>query len=254
MIKIKQNFIFLSGLSFFLLFMGVGFGQELVSIPEGGVPGQIDELQGGKRIYFEGGVFVDWLGTQLTLVDSHQNHLAVALDATVQKQTAREKLGEQVMETDLGGNLKKTAPLAYKNPKVREIKLPQGGDPLKTSGVQITKSLQEKTTEGGVVSTTEYADGSKSVSYLLKTPYLKEESSFSKTHVLIWRNIEGEVQGLKFKKTQWEDGSVIREYSQAEGIVSAVFDEQRKTYTFSFLNPKREVVGEFSCTGGLCEE
>jgi hypothetical protein len=70
---------------------------------------------------------------------------------------------------------------------------------------------------------------------------------------LIWRNLEGEEKGLKFKKTQWEEGSSSREYSKAQGTLSMVYDVQKGVFIFTFLNPKGEEVKEVDCQKGDCE-
>ncbi|MFO1518612.1 MAG: hypothetical protein U1F57_02940 [bacterium] len=216
----------------------------------GGVPGQIGVSGNGYTIYFEGGVIAEWFGSKITLKDAKKS-LPVNLKESVEGPGAKESLGGQIIEQDLGGTRKKKAPLAYKNPKVREIKLATGGDPLKSSGMQPSKVSEEKTPEGGTVTTSDYPDGSKNVVYA--SPNLKEENSYDKQGTLVWRNMEGEDKGLRYKKTQWEEGSLIREFSNVEGTLSMVFDAQRDLYTFTFLNSKQETVKEIVCRKGECE-
>ncbi len=252
----KKVLLFIGFYSFFSIgFAPCGTAQEASDlVPDGGVPGQIDPVSGGSKIYFESQIHVEWIGDVFTLIGKDLKRLSFSLSGTAIPQTAREKLGEKVEEQDLGGTLKKNAPLAYKNPKVRTIKLPQGGDPLKTSGMQPMKEINEKTPEGGSLVTVQYADESKSISYQLKFPFLKEESSYNKKGDLIWRNIETDAEGYRVKKTQWEDGSVIREYTNKAGTLSVTYDNERNIYHFAFLNSKREVIREANCQEGVCEE
>jgi hypothetical protein len=240
-------------LSFFLLPLSLFPKDKTTDLPlsPGGVPGQIIDASGGQKIYFESGIVVEWSGNDLTLTDGAKKVLKINLTESPEKATAREMLGEEVMERDLGGSSKKKAPLAYKNPKIRNIKLPTGGDPLKTSGMQPSKVSEEKTPEGGTVTTTEYPDGSKNVVYVASN--LKEENSFDKKGTLIYRNLEGEEKGLKYKKTQWEEGSSSREYSKTQGTLSMVYDAQKGIFIFSILNGNREVVKEVNCVKGECE-
>jgi|GEM_PF-3072542 len=226
--------------------------EELV-IPMGGVPGQIVEEGVSRKIFFENGISVEWKGLQLILRDQNLKQIdQVNLQDTSQKEAAKQALGTEVIEQDLGGALKKKAPLAYKNPLFREIKVPRGAeDPLKSSGMQPSKVSEQNTPEGGKEIVTEYPDGSKSVSY--NSAQLKEESSFNKKGELVWRNIEGVDRGYKFKKTQWQDGSLIREFSTSDGILSVVFDADGRNQTFSFLRPNREIIKEESCQNGNCE-
>ncbi len=251
----------LLNLSLFFLFL-ISFSslakaaddEDIVPIPTGGVPGQIDEGATGKRIYFENGILVDWSGQNLSLKNTQLKEiLVVNLSSGAVRKNARESLGDQVVEQDLGGKLKKKAPLAYKNPVFRDIKVLRGTeDPLKSSGMQAMKVNEKTTPEGGKEVTTEYSDGSKSIVYTHVS--LKEESSIDKKGDIVWMNIEGQDKGFKFKKTQWQDGSLIREYITSEGILSVVFDSDGTTQTFSFLKPDREVLKEATCNAGNCEE
>lgn len=227
--------------------------EDTVPIPSGGVPGQIDEAATGRRIYFENGILIDWSGQNLSLKNAQLKEvLMVNLSSGSSKQSARESLGDQVVEQDLGGKLKKKAPLAHKNPVFRDIKVLRGTeDPLKSSGMQAMKVNEKTTPEGGKEITTEYSDGSKSIVYTHAS--FKEESSFDKKGDIVWMNIEGQEKGFKFKKTQWQDGSLIREYITSEGVLSVVFDSDGSTQSFSFLKPDREVINEVTCNAGNCE-
>lgn len=244
-------------LSLFLFSFFYGFRQlvaeEIVSIPTGGVPGQILEEGINRKIYFENGIYVDWSGPNLSLRNSDLKEIfSVNLNTGVEKKSARESLGNQIEEQDLGGKLKKKAPLAYKNPVFRDIKVPRGSDdPLKSLGMQPSKVEEKNTPDGGKEVSTEYPDGSKGIVYT--NAGFKEESSYNKKGDVIWMNIEGQEKGLKFRKTQWQDGSLIREYSSNEGVLSVVFDSDGSTQTFSFLKPDREVLKEATCQAGSCE-
>ncbi len=225
------------------------FAQE--TSPEGGVPGQIIDINGVKNIYFESDVYVEWKGRDFTLKDTKNNVIKISLQNV--KKSSSSSIDSGLIENDLGGSAKKKAPLAYKNPKVGNTVVTKStSDPLKNTALKITKNTQEKTLEGGELSSIEYEDGSKNITYLSKT--LKEESSYDSRGILVWRNIEGEDQGLKFKKTQWEDGSVIREYNQADGSLSVISDVQKNTQTFSFLSSNKELIDEVTCNQGSCEK
>jgi hypothetical protein len=217
-----------------------------------GLPGQIEQAGNLTRIYFEDGILVEWSGTRAVLKDAKNQSISVQFNAIPEKQTFREMMGEEVTEQDLGGSSKKKTPLAYKNPRFRNISLPQvREDPLKAAKMKPAKVKEEKMLDGGAMTTTEYPDGSRGVVYV--SPSLKEESSFNKKGDLVWRNLEGEEKGLRFKKTQWEDGSTIREYANPQGILSVLFDQERKVTFFSFLNPERQAVKEVVCQTGECE-
>jgi hypothetical protein len=248
MLKVFSFLILFLLSSFFL------FAKERKSplLPQTGTPGQIEEKGESRKIYFEENVSLEWSGSQLVLQDGKAKVIRVDLSTSPEKLGAREGWGEKVVEQDLGGTSKKKAPLAYKNPKFREIRVPGGENPLKGAGMKPARVSEETTSEGGKIVTTDYPDKSKSVVSTSAT--LKEESSYNKKGELIWRNIEGEDHGIHFKKTQWEDGSLIREYSRPQGVVSVVFDVEKNNYTFSFLNPNREVIKEVVCMSGSCEE
>ncbi len=242
-IWLKGSMLFLLRGALSLFFICLSFSlsakdeisDDLVFIPTGGVPGQILEEGPAKKIYFENGVFVEWSGQNLVLKDANAKAvLAVNLSSGVEKTSAREALGDQVMEQDLGGTLKKKAPLAYKNPVFRDIKVLRGSDdPLKSSGIQASQVNEKTTPEGGKEVITDYSDGSKGVVYTYAG--LKEESSYNKKGDVVWMNLEGQDKGFKFKKTQWQDGSLIREFSTSDGILSVVYDVDGSTQTFSFL-------------------
>lgn len=250
---LSSIFLIFLALSCPALSMGASNASEEVPVPSGGVPGQILEQAGGRRIYFEYGVFIDWNGPNLALKDaSSKNLLAVNLSSGIEKKSARQELGDQIVEQDLGGTLKKKAPLAYKNPVFRDVKVVRGNDdPLKSSGLQVTRVDEKTLPDGGKETITEYSDGSKSIVY--QSPSLKEESSYNKKGDIVWLNLEGQEAGLKFKKTQWQDGSLIREYSMNDGILSVVHDADGNTQTFSFLKPDRSVLKEATCHAGICE-
>ncbi|MBF0491943.1 MAG: hypothetical protein HQM15_04105 [Deltaproteobacteria bacterium] len=244
-----QSFIFILVFFLNLLLTFSGFAQE--NSLDTGVPGQIRDLNGVKQLYFESEVRVEWKGKEFSLRDFKNNVIKINLQNG--KKTSGMGIDSGLIENDLGGSSKKKAPLAYKNPKLGNTIVSKATtDPLKNTGLKITKNTQEKTAEGGSLNTVEYEDSSKNISYLSKT--LKEESSFDSRGVLVWRNIEGEDQGLQFKKTQWEDGSVIREYHNAEGGLSVVSDVQKNTQTFSFLNSEKDLIEEVVCNQGSCEK
>src|SRR5262245_57159156 len=220
--------------------------------PPTGLPGQMEQVGALTRIYFEEGVSVEWSGAAATLRDVKNGAFSVSWAAVPEKQTFGEISGEQVTEQDLGGTSKKKAPLAYKNPRFRNISLPPAReDPLKAAKLKPAKVTEEKTPDGGVMTTTEYPDGSRGVALISSA--LKEESSYNKKGDLVWRNLEGEEKGFHFKKTQWEDGSTVREYSNSKGTLSVLFDQERKITFFSFLNPERQVIKEIVCQKGECE-
>lgn len=252
-------FSFISALTLFLTFLLNSFlalplkADDFVLPPTGGVPGQILEEGVLKKIYFENGVWVEWSGQNLTMKDANAKAiLSVNLSSGIEKNSARENLGEEVVEQDLGGTLKKKAPLAYKNPVFRDIKVLRGSDdPLKSSGIQVSQVNEKVTPEGGKEVTTLYADASKNVVYTFAA--LKEESSYDKKGDIIWVNLEGQDKGLKFKKTQWQDGSLIREFSTSDGILSVVYDVAGSTQSFSFLKPDRSILKEATCQQGICE-
>jgi len=215
------------------------------------MPGQVEKLGKGYKIYLEDGLWAEWEGSRIVLKGPTNPSAAVGdLSSPPEKSATASPLGGEVEEQDLGGSLKKKAPLAHKNPRFRDIQVPRGGDPLKASGKKPVKVSEEKTGDG-TTTTTEYPDGSKSIVFL--SPSFKEESSYNREGHPVWRNIEGEVQGLKFKKTQWEDGSRIWEYFNAKGTLSILWDQERKVSFVSFLNAKGELVKEVSCQGGACE-
>lgn len=256
--NIAQKPMFLKILLIFILsiFSSLSFSVESSSddvfiVPPGGVPGQIDALGEVRQIYFPGDISVDWSGSRFVLKDQKQSSLIVNFEGAGEKTKARELLGESVEEQDLGGSLKKKAPLAFKNPKVRNILVPKGGNPLKELGMQPSKVVEGQA-DGGKVVNSDYPDGSKSMSYT--SPNLKEENTYNRFGVLTWRNIEGEDKGVKFRKTQWEDGSTIQEYSRPQGTLSVVYDVDRDAYTYSFLNSNRELIKEIICQSGSCEE
>ncbi len=251
--KSKLRHIFIFSSLFLNLSLLQAASSEEVPIPMGGVPGQISEEGGVKRIYFENATYVDWSGQSISLKDANNKEvLAVNLSSGVEKKSARQSLGDQVIEQDLGGTLKKKAPLAYKNPVFRDIKVPRGTeDPLKSSGIQVTNVSEKNMPEGGKEVTTSYADGSKGIVYTLGT--FKEESSFNKKGDIVWLNLEGQEHGFKFRKTQWQDGSLIREFSTADGILSVTYDQAGGNLSFSFLKPDRESLKEVSCQNGICE-
>lgn len=237
----------------FSLFGKDEISDDVVLIPVGGVPGQILEEGPSKKIYFENGVFVEWSGQNLSLKDSNGKEVVgVNLSSGIEKTSARQSLGDEVVEQDLGGTLKKKAPLAYKNPVFRDIKVLRGSDdPLKSSGIQASQVNEKTTPEGGKEIITDYSDGSKGILYTYAG--LKEESSYNKKGDVVWLNLEGQDKGFKFKKTQWQDGSLIREFSTADGILSVVYDVDGSTQTFSFLKPDRSILKEATCQQGLCE-
>ncbi len=250
----KANFKFLL-LLFLLLFPSTFLfsKEDPLMISEGGVPGQVEVSGENFKIYFEYDLSVEGTGNRVTLKDGSKNTvLSLDLSSTPEKATARQLWGEAVGEQDLGGKSKKKAPLAYKNPKFRSITLPHGDEKsLKNEGASPSKTSQEKTPEGGTITTLDYADGSKTVSYQLKN--FKEETNYDQEGRLISRTLAGETQGIAFKKTQWEDGSLIREFSKPQGIIIEVFDQQKNVYTFSFLNANRDLLKEITCQKGRCD-
>lgn len=227
--------------------------EDSLWIPTGGVPGQILEEATSKKIYFENGIFVEWSGQNLVLKDAKAKEtLAINFSSGIEKVSARQSLGDEVLEQDLGGTLKKKAPLAYKNPVFRNIKVQRGSDdPLKSSGIQVSQVNEKSTPEGGKEVVTVYADASKGIVYTYDG--FKEESSYDKKGDIVWVNLEGQEKGIKFKKTQWQDGSLIREFSTSDGILSVVYDVNGGSQTFSFLKPDRSILKEATCQQGICE-
>src|SRR4030095_13322160 len=215
------------------------------------LPGQVEKVGNLHKIYLAAGLWAEGEGNRIALNSLAKPSVAAAdLSASPEKSSVASPLGGDVLEQDLGGSLKKKAPLAHKNPLFRDIQVPQGGDPLKASGKKPIKLSEEKTADG-TTTTTEYPDGSKSVLYV--SPSLKEESAYNRKGDIIWRNMEGEVQGLRFKKTQWEDGSRVWEYSNAKGTLSVLWDQERKVSFVSFLNVKGDLIKEVACQNGSCE-
>lgn len=215
------------------------------------LPGQVEKTAKFHKIYLEEGLSAEWEGSRIVLKSPTQASLATAdLAASPEKSGAASVLDGAVAEQDLGGSLKKKAPLAHKNPRFRDIQVPKGGDPLKASGKKPVKVSEEKSGDG-TTTTTEYPDGTKSVLYV--SPSLKEESAYNQKGDAIWRNLEGDAQGLHFKKTQWEDGSRIWEYSNPKGTLSISWDQERKVSFVAFLNAKGELIKEVACQGGSCE-
>ncbi len=156
-----------------------------------------------------------------------------------------------VQEQDLGGNLKKKAPLAYKNPRVRNIQMAQGGDPSQVKGMS-PKKITEVPTGSGKETTLEYGDGSKEV--IVDSPSGREENFYDRKGAWVWKRTESESQGIKIKKTEWQDGSVISDYSNNSGLVSVIRDQERHTVTISFLNNSKKLIREFVCESNMCAE
>lgn len=240
----KKIFSFLLlTVSFFLL------QQTLLSADEKPL-GQVEKKGNNYQIPFEFENLILWQKEKFILQNKLRgNTIHISLLETSAKQTDSEN--KTIVETDLGGNSKKKAPLAYKNPRVKNIKMGPTENPFKKNGIQLLKTTTETDAQGDQITTSTYADGSKSISRISKNR--KEESSYNKKGILTWHHIEGKESELKYNITEWEDGSILREYSKPEAILSTVYDTEKKNLTFSFLNSNREMIKEISCTVESCE-
>src|SRR4030095_16291347 len=219
----KSILFFILALSFLPVAQAKAKEGALSSAAPLAIPGQVEKVGNLYKIYLEDGLWAEWAGSRILLKSPLNPSLASAdLAAPAEKMGGGSSLGGGVEEQDLGGGSKKKPPLAHKNPKFRDIQVPRGGDPFKASGKKPMKVSEEKT-DDGTTTTTEYPDGSKSLVFV--SPSLKEESAFNQKGDVVWRNLEGSVQGLNFKKTQWEDGSRIWEYSNPKGTFSIQWDQ-----------------------------
>lgn len=254
----------------FSLFLSFIFlGSQFLSIPlwskaeisdaelgldlNGGVPGQVLSHGSSKKIYFESSLSAECQEGQWKVLDKNQKvSLSVSVLGTQEKRTLREKLGEQIVEEDLGGTLKKQAPLAGKNLKVREVHYERlRKNPLKDAGMEPSK-VEEQEMQSGKQIITQYPDESKSIQFISSD--LKVESSYNRKGIMVWRFIEGSSEGVSFKRTQWEDGSQIQEYQCGGGTLVAVVDVRSGQVSFSVLNKAQETLGEVSCSGnGNCD-
>ncbi len=235
---------------FFLLIIPIFFIQNPLFSAEEKLLGQVEKKGNIFLIPFEFENLILWQKEKFVLQNKlRANTINVSFLQTSEKQTESEN--KTIVETDLGGSSKKKAPLAYKNPRVKNIKIGQTENPFKKNGIQLLKTTTETDSEGNQITTSTYADGSKTVSRTSKDR--KEESSYNKKGILVWHHIEGKESELKYNMTEWEDGSIIREYSKPEAILSTVYDTEKKNLTFSFLNSNRETIREITCTMENCE-
>ncbi len=207
--------------------------------------------EGGNKISTEEGYFLIWQGSAVELSGlPNLPRVRVNFNEVLPKKEVP-SLGAPVEEQDLGGNLKKKAPLAYKNPRFRNIQMAQGGDPSLVKGMS-PKKVTEVPKDSGKEITLEYGDGSKEI--ILESPLGREENFYDRKGAWVWKKTEKESQGIKIKKTQWQDGTVISEYANASGVVSFLRDQERNILTVSFLNNNKNLLKELVCENNVCAE
>jgi len=241
----KINFLFIFQI-FVILFSGFFISQSMgKSKPENAESG------GANKISTEEGYSLIWQGNSVELLGLPNFSRILVNFTEVLPKKEPPSLGASVEEQDLGGNLKKKAPLAYKNPRFRNIQMAQGGDPSLVKGMS-PKKVTELPKDSGKETTLEYGDGSKEI--ILESSLGREENFYDRKGAWVWKKTEKESQGIKIKKTQWQDGTVISEYANTLGLVSFLQDQERKILTVSFLNNNKNLLKEFVCENNVCVE